>query len=140
MVTEVDRAAEAYIRRELARQRPDDAVLGEEAGRRSGSSGVRWFVDPIDGTVNFVLGLPQYAVSIAAQVDGRVVAACVHNPVSRELFHATLGSGAFAGERGRRRSSQRFCRALPTSAASARPRSICARSPPGGSTRTSRQG
>jgi myo-inositol-1(or 4)-monophosphatase len=98
VVTEVDRAAEAYIRGELARQRPDDAVLGEEAGRRSGSSGVRWFIDPIDGTVNFVLGLPQYAVSIAAQVDGRVVAACVHNPVSRELFHATLGSGAFAGE------------------------------------------
>jgi myo-inositol-1(or 4)-monophosphatase len=98
VVTEVDRAAEAYIRQELARRRPDDAVLGEEEGRRSGSSGVRWFVDPIDGTVNFVLGLPQYAVSIAAQVDARIVAACVHNPVSRELFHATLGDGAFVGK------------------------------------------
>ena len=98
VVTEVDRAAEAYIRTELARQRPDDAVLGEEAGGRTGSSGVRWFVDPIDGTVNFVLGLPQYAVSIAAQVDERVVAACVHNPVSRDLFRATLGEGALLGE------------------------------------------
>lgn len=98
VVTEVDRAAEAYIRDELARRRPDDAVLGEEAGRRTGSSGVRWFVDPIDGTVNFVLGLPQYAVSIAAEVDGRIVAACVHNPVSRELFRATFGEGAFVGE------------------------------------------
>jgi myo-inositol-1(or 4)-monophosphatase len=98
VVTEVDRAAEAFIRSELARLRPDDAVLGEEAGRRTGSSGVRWFVDPIDGTVNFVLGLPQYAVSIAAEVDGRIVAGCVHNPVSRELFRATLGDGAFVGE------------------------------------------
>ena len=98
VVTEVDRAAEAYIRNELVRQRPDDAVLGEEAGGRTGTSGVRWFVDPIDGTVNFVLGLPQYAVSIAAEVDGRIVAACVHNPVSRELFRATLGEGAFVGE------------------------------------------
>lgn len=98
VVTEVDRAAEAYIRGELARQRPDDAILGEESGRHTGSSGVRWFVDPIDGTVNFVLGLPQYAVSIAAEVGGRVVAACVHNPVTRELFRATLGDGAFLGE------------------------------------------
>jgi len=98
VVTEIDRAAEAYIRTELATRRPDDAVLGEEAGGRDGSSGVRWFVDPIDGTVNFVLGLPQYAVSIAAEVDGRTVAGCVHNPISGELFHATLGGGAFEGD------------------------------------------
>jgi len=99
VVTEVDRGVEAYIRDELARQRPDDAVLGEEAGARSGTSGVRWFVDPIDGTVNFVLGLPQYAVSIAAEVEGQIVAACVHNPISGELFHATLGGGAFERDR-----------------------------------------
>jgi len=98
VVTEVDRTVEAYIRGELARQRPDDAVVGEEAGDREGTSGVRWFVDPIDGTVNFVLGLPQYAVSIAAEVDGRIVAGCVHNPISGELFHASLGGGAFAGD------------------------------------------
>jgi myo-inositol-1(or 4)-monophosphatase len=98
VVTEVDRAVEAYIRGELARRRPDDAVLGEEGGGRTGSSGVGWLVDPIDGTVNFVLGLPQYAVSIAAEVDGRIVAACVHNPVSRELFRATVGGGAFVGD------------------------------------------
>lgn len=97
MVTEVDHAVEAYLRAELARARPRDAVLGEEAGGRAGSSGVRWVLDPIDGTVNFVLGLPQYAVSIAAEVDGRVVAGCVHNPVTGELFGATLGGGAFLG-------------------------------------------
>jgi myo-inositol-1(or 4)-monophosphatase len=98
MVTDVDRRAEAYILGELERRRPDDAVLGEEGGGRAGSSGVRWVVDPIDGTVNFVLGLPQYAVSIAAEVDGQIVAACVHNPVSDETFRATLGGGAFVGE------------------------------------------
>jgi len=56
---------------------------------------VRWLIDPIDGTVNFMLGLPQYAVSIAAQLDGRTVAGCVLNPVSGELFSATLGGGAY---------------------------------------------
>jgi myo-inositol-1(or 4)-monophosphatase len=98
VVTEVDRRVEAYIRSELAARRPEDAVIGEEAGGRPGSSGVRWFVDPIDGTVNFVLGLPQYAVSIAAEVGGRIVAGCVHNPISGELFHASLGGGAFHGD------------------------------------------
>jgi myo-inositol-1(or 4)-monophosphatase len=98
MVTDVDRRAEAYILNQLAIRRPDDAVLGEEGGGHAGGSGVRWVVDPIDGTVNFVLDLPQYAVSIAAEVDGQVVAACVHNPVSGEVFRAALGSGAFVGD------------------------------------------
>jgi myo-inositol-1(or 4)-monophosphatase len=98
MVTDVDRRAETHILDELAVRRPDDAVLGEEGGGRDGRSGVRWIVDPIDGTVNFVLDLPQYAVSIAAEVDGQVVAACVHNPASGEVFRAALGSGAFVGD------------------------------------------
>lgn len=98
VVTDIDRQAESYIRTELARLRPADAVLGEEEGRADGSSGVRWVIDPIDGTVNFVLGLPQYAVSIAAEVGGRIVGGCVHNPASGELFHATRGEGAFAGD------------------------------------------
>jgi myo-inositol-1(or 4)-monophosphatase len=98
VVTEVDRQVEAYIVGELARRRADDAVLGEEQGGRGGDSGVRWLIDPIDGTVNFVLGLPHYAVSIAAEVDGRIVAGCVHNPVSGEVFHAIVGGGAFVGD------------------------------------------
>jgi myo-inositol-1(or 4)-monophosphatase len=98
VVTEVDRAVEAFIRGQLGRHRPADAVLGEEAGGQAGTSGVRWFVDPIDGTVNFVLGLPDYAVSIAAEVQGRVVAGCVYNPLSGELFHAALGGGAYLGD------------------------------------------
>ena len=71
VVTEVDRASEDLIRARLLAARPDDAVLGEEAGSEAGSSGVRWVVDPIDGTVNFLYGLPQYAVSIAAESGRR---------------------------------------------------------------------
>ena len=74
VVTESDRSAERLIRRTVLEARPDDAVLGEEGDDQAGSSGVRWIVDPIDGTVNFLYGIPQYAVSIAAEVDGEVVA------------------------------------------------------------------
>jgi myo-inositol-1(or 4)-monophosphatase len=95
LVTVVDRATEQWLVDEIARHRPDDAVLGEEGGGRAGTSTVRWVLDPIDGTVNFVLGIPQYAVSVAAETDGVVVAGAVCNPVTGELFHAHLGGGAF---------------------------------------------
>src|SRR5512141_96273 len=70
MVTEVDRAVEAWLVAEINRQRPGDGVLGEEGSDHTGSSGVRWIIDPIDGTVNFVLGLPAYGVSVAVEADG----------------------------------------------------------------------
>jgi myo-inositol-1(or 4)-monophosphatase len=95
LVTEVDRASERWLLDELARERPDDAVLGEEGADRAGGSGVRWVVDPIDGTVNFLYGLRPYAVSVAAERDGRVVAGCVHDPTSGETFGALLGGGAY---------------------------------------------
>jgi myo-inositol-1(or 4)-monophosphatase len=98
LVTAADKATESWLRDELARLRPDDAVLGEESGAEAGTSAVRWVVDPIDGTVNFVLGLPQYAVSVAAEVDGRTVAGAVLNPATGELFHAHLGGGAYLGD------------------------------------------
>jgi len=69
-------------------------VLGEEGAARAGTSAVRWVVDPIDGTVNFLYGLPAYAVSIAAEVDGVVRAGVVLNVASGELFTATAGGGA----------------------------------------------
>ena len=94
LVTQVDRRTERWLIDELARRRPGDAVLGEEGGGHRGTTAVRWVLDPIDGTVNFVLGLPQYAVSVAAEVDGQVVAGAVCNPVSGETFHAHLGGGA----------------------------------------------
>ena len=94
------------------RRRPDDAVLGEEGGGRAGTSGVRWVLDPIDGTVNFVLGLPQYAVSVAAEVDGAGRRGAVCNPVSRRAVPC----------RGRRRRLPRRDRALARAARrSARP-------------------
>ena len=99
LVTEVDRATEHWLLDELRSRRPDDAVLGEEGGDHAGSSRVRWLVDPIDGTVNFVLGIPHYAVSVAAAVDGTVVAGAVSNPVSGETFRAHLGGGAYLGDR-----------------------------------------
>jgi len=82
IVTEADRASEVLIRELLTAARPEDSILGEEGDDLIGSSGVRWLVDPIDGTVNFLYGLPQYAVSIAAERDGEVVAGVVLNVAS----------------------------------------------------------
>ncbi|NYD41606.1 inositol monophosphatase family protein [Nocardioides panaciterrulae] len=97
VVTEADRACEALIRRMLRERRPEDAFLGEEEAESGGTSGVRWVVDPIDGTVNFLYGLPQYAVSVAAEVHGEVVAGVVINAATGTEYAAHLtGDGAVA--------------------------------------------
>jgi myo-inositol-1(or 4)-monophosphatase len=95
LVTAVDRASEQWLVDEIGRLRPDDAVLGEEGGGRAGTSRVRWVLDPIDGTVNFVLGLPAYGVSVAAELDGTVVAGAVCNPATGQLYRAVRGDGAY---------------------------------------------
>lgn len=94
VVTAADRAAEELIRARLLEARPDDAVLGEEGDDVAGSTGVRWIVDPIDGTVNFLYGLPEYAVSIAAEVDGEVVAGVVHDVAKGHCYRGAAGEGA----------------------------------------------
>jgi myo-inositol-1(or 4)-monophosphatase len=94
VVTAVDRASEELVVGRLLAARPDDGVMGEEGADRAGSSGVRWVVDPIDGTVNFLYDLPAYAVSIAAEVDGEVRAGVVLNVATGDLFTATAGGGA----------------------------------------------
>ena len=94
MVTEMDRAAEARIVAGLLGARPDDGMVGEEGTDTTGTSGVRWVVDPLDGTTNYLYGLPGFAVSIAAQVGDEVVAGVVLDVVRDELFAATLGGGA----------------------------------------------
>ncbi|MET9336336.1 inositol monophosphatase family protein [Nonomuraea sp. NPDC003804] len=94
VVTALDRASEELIRARIRQARPDDMILGEEGGDTPGSSGVRWVVDPIDGTVNFLYGLPEWAVSIAVEVDGRIVAGAVNVAPRGELFSASLGGGA----------------------------------------------
>ena len=101
VVTEVDTASELLVRSLLSARRPGDRLLGEEGGEHvlgdaaaaSGPS-VRWIVDPIDGTVNFLYGIPQYAVSVAAQVDGVVVAGAVYDVDRGECWSAARGSGA----------------------------------------------
>jgi myo-inositol-1(or 4)-monophosphatase len=93
-VTEVDRAVEARLVAALLGARPDDGVLGEEGAERTGTSGVRWIIDPIDGTVDFVYGIPGCNVSVAAEVDGEVVAGVVVDPLHRDTFAAAAGLGA----------------------------------------------
>jgi myo-inositol-1(or 4)-monophosphatase len=88
MVSEADEAAEALIRRRLADARPHDGILGEEEGDTPGTSGVRWIVDPLDGTTNFLFGVPQWAVSVACEdADGRL-AGTVYDPMRDELWSA----------------------------------------------------
>lgn len=100
VVTQVDRDTEQLIRSRIAAARPDDAVLGEEDADRPGTSGVRWIVDPIDGTVNFLYGLAEYAVSIAVESGGVVVAGVVVNAATGAVHAAARGGGAFRdGER-----------------------------------------
>jgi myo-inositol-1(or 4)-monophosphatase len=99
VVTEMDTAAERTIRAAIRRQRPDDGFLGEEGGSEDGASGVRWVIDPIDGTVNYLYGLPAWAVSIGAEVDGVTVAGVVLAPQLGEEYTAVRGGGSFLGER-----------------------------------------
>lgn len=94
MVSEMDRAAERLIVDALLAARPDDGLLGEEGSSREGTSGVRWVVDPLDGTTNYLYGLPAWAVSIGAEVDGRAVAGVVFAPALGETYAASLGGGA----------------------------------------------
>jgi myo-inositol-1(or 4)-monophosphatase len=93
-VSEVDRACEAEIVREIKRFYPDHAFLCEEGGV-SGDSNTVWIIDPLDGTSNYLHGLPHFAVSIAQQVDGRTEHAVVYDPIRDELFTASRGSGSY---------------------------------------------
>ncbi|HUQ64154.1 MAG TPA: inositol monophosphatase family protein [Acidimicrobiales bacterium] len=94
MVTDLDRASEELIVEGLIRMRPDDGILGEEGASREGSSGIRWVIDPLDGTTNYLYGLPAFAVSIAAELHGAAVVGVVADPSHDEVFTATSGGGA----------------------------------------------
>ncbi|MFE7329344.1 inositol monophosphatase family protein [Streptomyces sp. NPDC057565] len=96
VVTEMDIAAEKLITGFLAERRPQDGFLGEEGASSAGSSGIRWVIDPLDGTVNYLYGLPTWAVSIAAERDGERVVGVVEAPMRCETYHAVLGGGAYA--------------------------------------------
>jgi len=110
VVTEMDRRSEALITERIRAVRPGDTVLGEEGGQTAGGDGadgeaegsglVRWVVDPLDGTVNYLYGLPEWCVSIAAEVDGAVVAGVVEVPRLGETFTAIVGRGAWLHRNG----------------------------------------
>lgn len=96
IVTEMDIAAEKLITGFLAEHRPEDGVLGEEGASSEGTSGVRWVIDPLDGTVNYLYGLPTWAVSIAAERGGETVVGVVEAPMRGETYQAVLGGRAYA--------------------------------------------
>ena len=97
-VTAADRAAEDVIVTGILAARPDDSIVGEEGTDRSGTSGVRWYVDPIDGTANYLYGVPFFSVAIGAEVDGEMEVGVVLDAVSGELFRARRGEGARLGD------------------------------------------
>ncbi len=96
-VSDADREAERVIRELLEAERPDDGLVGEEGSRSDASSGRRWIVDPLDGTVNFLYGLRAWGVSIALEDEEGLAVGVVFNPVSGECFAAERGKGATLG-------------------------------------------
>jgi len=94
VVTVMDTKAERLLLDRIAASRPDDGFLGEEGAARAGTSGVRWVLDPIDGTVNYLYALPGWSVSVAAEVDGQVMVGVIAVPTYGEVFAAVRGGGA----------------------------------------------
>jgi myo-inositol-1(or 4)-monophosphatase len=108
-VTAADRKAEEILREELVKARPGYGFVGEETGRHDGSDATHlWIVDPLDGTTNFLHGIPQFAISVALEREGAIVAGLIYNPATDEMFLAERGKGAFLNDKrlrvaGRRR-------------------------------------
>jgi myo-inositol-1(or 4)-monophosphatase len=99
LVSNGDKELELFIRAELAQHYPDDSVFGEEHAPTDGTSGYTWVIDPIDGTANFVRGIPAWAVVIACRKGDATVVGVVHEAAVNETFYARKGGGAFANER-----------------------------------------
>jgi myo-inositol-1(or 4)-monophosphatase len=93
LVTDVDQALDRLIRERIRAERPDDALLTEESQAEPGSSGVRWVVDPLDGTTNYAHAFPHFAISIGVEVDGRRACGVVYDPMRDELFTGEAGRG-----------------------------------------------
>jgi myo-inositol-1(or 4)-monophosphatase len=99
-VTAADHRVEEILREELGKARPGYGFLGEEGGRKEGTDKTHtWIVDPLDGTTNFLHGIPQFAISIGLEREGTIVAGLVYNPANDELFTAERGKGAFLNDR-----------------------------------------
>jgi myo-inositol-1(or 4)-monophosphatase len=99
-VTAADRRAEEILRGELLKARPGYCFLGEEGGLHEGSDKTHtWIVDPLDGTTNFLHGIPHFCISIALQREDKIVAGVIYNPINDEFFTAEHGKGAFCNDR-----------------------------------------
>lgn len=106
-VTAADIQAEKVLRRELSRARPNYAMLLEESGAVAGrDSEYRWIVDPLDGTLNFMHGIPHFCISIGLEMAGEMIAGVIYDPLRDELFHAEKGAGAYLNDRRLRVSSR----------------------------------
>jgi myo-inositol-1(or 4)-monophosphatase len=98
-VTAADRRAEETVYAELMKARPGYGFLGEESGRREGADKSHtWIVDPLDGTTNFLHGIPHFAISVALEREGTIVAGLIYNPATDEMFIAEKGKGAFLND------------------------------------------
>ena len=95
MVSEMDKAAERMLVDGILAARPDDGILGEEGTDTPGTSGVRWIIDPLDGTTNYLYGHPQWSVSIGIEIDGVGSVGVIDAPMLRETYSAAIGQGAY---------------------------------------------
>jgi myo-inositol-1(or 4)-monophosphatase len=106
-VSAADLKAEKTLRAELAKARPRFGFLMEETGEIAGEDGKhRWIIDPIDGTTNFLHGIPHFAISIGLEMEGEIIAGLVYNPIVEEVFYAEKGQGAFLNDKRLRVSSR----------------------------------
>ena len=105
LVSNADRETEQHVREQLNSLFPDDGVVGEEFEARKGDSEFTWVIDPIDGTANFVRGIPYWCVALACVDRSRAVVGVVRDPVHSETFHARFGGGAFLNDAPMRTSS-----------------------------------
>jgi myo-inositol-1(or 4)-monophosphatase len=107
-VSSADIKAEKTLRQELSKARPEFGFLLEEGGEIAGADkSTRWIIDPIDGTTNFLHGIPNFAISIGLERDGELVAGVVYQPLGDEMFHGEKGAGAYLNERRLRVSARR---------------------------------
>lgn len=97
LVSEADDRAEQAIVARVRAARPEDAIIAEEGSNQPGGSGIRWFIDPLDGTINYLYGFPQWSVAICCVDDAGGIAGVVHDPLRDETFGASRGGGAYLG-------------------------------------------
>src|ERR1700680_1890061 len=99
LVTEADRASERLVVQRILAHYPGHSIVAEEGGGKEGSSGYRWYVDPLDGTTNFAHGYPTYNVTLALEQDGEMLVGVVFDPSRQEMFTAERGAGAYLNNR-----------------------------------------